>query len=63
MPALVHLLLTFSDRLLGLHPLPLLLHQVTLELGVVAIAAAVATEGQQRRHAPMPELQHTRPPW
>ena len=43
--------------------LPLLQHQVTLELGVVAIAAAVATEGQQRRHALMPELQHTRPPW
>ena len=63
LPALVHLLLTFSDRLLGLHPLPLLLHQATLELGVVAIAAAVATEGQQQRHAQMLELQHTRPPW
>ena len=59
----MHLLLTFSDRLLGLHLLPLLLHQATLELEVVAIAAAVATEGQRQRHAPMPEQQHTRLPW
>ena len=62
-PALVHLLFTFSDRLLGLQHHPLLLHQVTLKLETVAIAAAVATEGQRQRHAPMQELQHTRLPW
>ena len=43
------------------HLLPLHLHQTTLEVGAVAIAAAI--EGQQRRHALMPELQHTRHPW
>ena len=62
-PALVHLPLTLCDRPLGPLLLPLLLHQVTLEQGAVSNAAAVATEGQQRRHAPMQELQHTRFPW
>ena len=63
-PALVHLPLTLCDRPLGPLLLPLLLHQATLEQGAVANAAAVATEGQQRRHAPMQEeLQHTRLPW
>ena len=43
------------------HLLPLHLHQTTLEVGAVAIAAAI--EGQQRRHALMPVLQHTSHPW
>ena len=59
-PALVHLPLTLCDRPLGPLLLPLLLHQATLEQGAVSNAAAVATEGQQRRHAAMQELQHTR---
>merc|ERR1712001_555343 len=62
-PALVHLPLTLCDRPLGPLLLPLLLHQATLEQGAVSNAAAVATEGQQRRHAPIQELQHTRFPW
>merc|ERR1711863_169761 len=58
-----HLPLTLCDRPLGPLLLPLLLHQATLEQGAVSNAAAVATEDQQRRHAPLQELQHTRFPW
>ena len=48
----MHLPLTLCDRPLGPLLLPLLLHQATLEQGAVANTDAVATEGQQRRHAP-----------
>ena len=56
----MRLLSITSDRLLGLQQLQPL-HQAILELD--SVAAAAVTEGQQQRHAPMQELQHTRLPW